>query len=103
MKSAVSRHMTAIGLFAVVLLTVGCGGTSTSTASTDKGPIQIWTMEDSASFTSLMQGFTQQTGIPVEVEAVPWGNVNDKLTTAVASGNGPDLMQVGLSLLPSFD
>jgi multiple sugar transport system substrate-binding protein len=50
-----------------------------------------------------MQDFTKQTGIPVQVEAVPWGNVNDKLTTAVASGNGPDLMQVGLSLLPSFE
>jgi multiple sugar transport system substrate-binding protein len=50
-----------------------------------------------------MRDFTRQTGIAVQVEAVPWGNVNDKLTTAVASGNGPDLMQVGLSLLPSFE
>jgi multiple sugar transport system substrate-binding protein len=104
MKSAVPRHMTAIGLFAVVLWTAGCGGsTNTSSNSADKGPIQIWTMEDSASFTALMQDFTQQTGIQVQVEAVPWANVNDKLTTAVASGNGPDLMQVGLSLLPSFE
>jgi multiple sugar transport system substrate-binding protein len=59
-------------------------------------------MEDSKSFTSLMQDFTKQTGIQVQVEAVPWGNVNDKLTTAVASGNGPDVMQIGLSLLPTF-
>jgi multiple sugar transport system substrate-binding protein len=104
MKSAVPRHITAIGLFAVVLWTAGCGGsTGTSSNSTDKGPIQIWTMEDSASFTALMQDFTKQTGIQVQVEAVPWANVNDKLTTAVASGNGPDLMQVGLSLLPSFE
>ena len=103
MKSAVTRHVTAVGLFAMVLWTAGCGGTSTAQTSADKGPIQIWTMEDSASFNNLMQGFTQQTGIPVQVEAVPWANVNDKLTTAVASGNGPDLMQVGLSLLPSFE
>jgi len=102
MRSAVPRQLTAIGVFALVLWTTGCGG-STTTASTDKGPIQVWTMEDSASFTALMQDFTKQTGIPVQVEAVPWANVNDKLTTAVASGNGPDVMQIGLSLLPSFE
>src|SRR6266851_391519 len=104
MNGAFRKHITAIGLVAVALWTAGCGGsTNTASTSTDKGPIQVWTMEDSPSFTALMQDFTKQTGIPVEVEAVPWGNVNDKLTTAVASGNGPDLMQVGLSLLPSFE
>ncbi len=104
MNRAFRTQITAIGVFAVVLWTAGCGGsTNTSSTSTDKGPIQVWTMEDSPSFTALVQDFTKQTGIPVEVEAVPWGNVNDKLTTAVASGNGPDLMQVGLSLLPSFE
>src|SRR6266481_1752900 len=40
--------------------------------------------------------------INVDVQGIPWGNVNDKLTTAVASGNGPDVVQVGLSLLPTF-
>jgi multiple sugar transport system substrate-binding protein len=104
MKNRYTKQITAIGLFAVVLWAAGCGGTTnTSSNSTDKGPIQIWTMEDSTSFTALMQDFTRQTGIQVQVEAVPWANVNDKLTTAVASGNGPDLMQVGLSLLPSFE
>jgi len=71
MRSSVPRQLMAIGLFAMVLWTAACGG-STSTASTDKGPIQVWTMEDSASFTALMQDFTKQTGIPVQVEAVPW-------------------------------
>jgi multiple sugar transport system substrate-binding protein len=60
-------------------------------------------MEDNKSFTALMQDFTKQTGIQVQVEAVPWANVNDKLTTAVASGNGPDVMQIGLSMLPTFE
>ena len=103
MKNRYTRQITAIALSAVALWTAACGGpTNTSTTSADKGPIQIWTMEDSTSFTALMQDFTKQTGIQVEVQAVPWSNVNDKLTTAVASGNGPDLMQIGLSLLPSF-
>lgn len=103
MNRLLGKQLTAIGMIAVAMWTAGCGGSTTTATSSDKGPIQVWTMEDSTSFTNLMQDFTKQTGIPVQVEAVPWANVNDKLTTAVASGNGPDLMQVGLSLLPSFE
>src|SRR5260370_25717632 len=103
MKNRYAKQITAMGLLAVALWTAACGGGTNTPTATDKGPIQIWTMEDSTAFTALMQDFTTKTGIPVQVEAVPWGNVNDKLTTAVASGNGPDLMQIGLSLLPSFE
>src|SRR5260370_31771253 len=104
MNRAFGKHITATALIAVAFWTAACGGsTPAPSVSADKGPIQVWTMEDSTSFTALMADFTKQTGIPVQVEAVPWANVNDKLTTAVASGNGPDLMQVGLSLLPSFE
>src|SRR5260370_7331857 len=104
MKNRYTKQITAMGLFAVAVWTGGGGGGSKrASGRTEKGPIQVWTMEDSTAFSGLMQNFTTQTGIPVQVEAVPWGNVNDKLTTAVASGNGPDLMQIGLSLLPSFE
>src|SRR5258708_8320354 len=103
MKHRYAKQITAMGLLAVGLWTAACGGGTNTPTATDKGPIQIWTMEDSTAFTALMQDFTTKTGIPVQVEAVPWSNDNDKLPTAVASGNGPDLMQVGLSLLPSFE
>jgi multiple sugar transport system substrate-binding protein len=104
MRSQQSHARSWLAAASLILLAfAGCGGGGNATStSSDKGPIQIWTMEDSKSFTALMGDFTQQTGIPVQVEAVPWGNVNDKLTTAVASGNGPDIMQIGLSLLPTF-
>ena len=103
MRNTVPRFVATFGLLAMALWTAACTSSpSTPPTSADKGPIQVWTMEDSKSFNSLMQDFTTQTGIQVQVEAVPWGNVNDKLTTAVASGNGPDVMQVGLSLLPTF-
>lgn len=102
MRTAIRKRVIAMGLLAAGVLTAACSGGSNPPAATDNGPIQVWTMEDSKSFTALMQDFTKQTGINVQVEAVPWGNVNDKLTTAVASGNGPDVMQIGLSLLPTF-
>ncbi|WP_405770731.1 extracellular solute-binding protein [Streptomyces sp. NBC_00080] len=59
-------------------------------------------MEDSKALTTLLRGFTKETHVKVKVQAIPWANVNDKLTTAVASGKGPDVVQVGLSQLPSF-
>lgn len=88
---------------ATVAITAGFAAGSTARTSTSSTTsITVWTMEDSKAFTSLVANFTKQTGIKVNVEAIPWGNVNDKLTTAVASGNGPDVVQVGLSLLPTF-
>lgn len=83
----------------------GAASTSPSADATDSlaGTIvTVWTMEDATAFEQLIQPFADDTGVEVQVEAVPWDNVNDKLTTAVASGEGPDLTQIGLSLLPSF-
>lgn len=64
--------------------------------------ITVWTMEDSTKFTQLIQPFTKKTGIKVNVDEIPWANVNDKLTTAVASGHGPDVTEIGLSELSTF-
>ncbi|MBN9611489.1 MAG: extracellular solute-binding protein [Actinobacteria bacterium] len=82
--------------------TQSTAGSSTADKPDDGTTITVWTMEDSKKFTDLMQNFTQRTGITVKVEAIPWANVGAKLTTAVASGNGPDVVQVGLSNLPDF-
>jgi multiple sugar transport system substrate-binding protein len=91
---------------ATVAITAGLAAGSTShpsrTSVSSGTTLTVWTMEDSKAFASLVSNFTKQTGVKVNVEAIPWGNVNDKLTTAVASGNGPDVVQVGLSLLPTF-
>jgi len=100
---AVPRVAALVVALAAVAITAGLAAGGTSRASTSKATsITVWTMEDSKAFTSLVANFTKQTGIKVNVEAIPWGNVNDKLTTAIASGNGPDVVQVGLSLLPTF-
>lgn len=89
--------------------TAGSGNEQTSgRPSTPRAPslagttVTVWTMEDAAKFAALVKPFEDETSIVVEVEQVPWDNVNDKLTTAVASAQGPDVTQVGLSLLPTF-
>jgi multiple sugar transport system substrate-binding protein len=65
--------------------------------------LTYWLMGDNTSaFEELVEPFTESTGISVNVEAIPWDSVNDRLTTAVASGDGPDVTQIGLSQLPTF-
>jgi multiple sugar transport system substrate-binding protein len=67
------------------------------------GPLSVWVMGDvGGTFEEVTADFTAETGIEVQVDAIPWENVNDKLTTAIASGEGPDVIQVGLSLLSTF-
>jgi len=87
-----------------VLAASACGSsTSKSSGSDTNVTLKMWVMGDSsANATKLLADFTKSTGIKVTVQAIPWSDVNAKLTTAVASGNGPDVTQIGLSQLPTF-
>ena len=120
------RLQGAAGLAVAVLALAGCAaGTegaadeepaeapaedTTDDAAADDGAsdlagteLSMWLMGDNATaFEELIAPFTEETGITVDVEAIPWENVNDRLTTAVASGEGPDVTQIGLSLLPTY-
>jgi multiple sugar transport system substrate-binding protein len=60
-------------------------------------------MGDSAkNFDELVAPFTKDTGIEVKTVAIPWDSIDQKMTTAVASGDGPDVVQIGLSKLRTF-
>lgn len=85
---------------AAVGLTIGVAGCSSPTDTPDAdGPITVWVMGDSgANFEALVA----DSGIDVEVVAIPWDSIDEKLTTAVASGSGPDVLQIGLSKLATF-
>ena len=122
MKNTLHRTALVLTGLALAIATAGCssaGATGTPVAPAGSAPvaapttaptsapttpptITVWTMEDTKAFTTLADGFTTQTGIKVQVVQIPWANVDDKLTTAVASGNGPDVVQIGLSNLPTF-
>ena len=90
---------------AMIVLAAGVSsGASAATKRPDsKGPLTVWVMGDSGTnFEKLVAPFTKSTGIAVKVVAIPWDSVNQKLTTAVASGSGPDVVQIGLSSLRTF-
>ena len=78
------------------------GGGQGSAAPPD-GPLTVWVMGDATTkFDQLVAPFTQSTGIKVKAVAIPWDSVDQKMTTAVASGDGPDVLQVGLSKLRTY-
>ncbi|MBF4575999.1 sugar ABC transporter substrate-binding protein [Frondihabitans sp. VKM Ac-2883] len=39
--------------------------------------------------------FTEETGIKVNIEVIPWTNLYNKILTAVSSGDGPDVLSIG--------
>lgn len=89
---------TALAIAAVAGLTLGMSACS-APAEEASGPLTVWVMGDSgANFETLVA----DSGIEVDVVAIPWDAIDEKLTTAVASGNGPDILQIGLSKLATF-
>ncbi len=102
MNRVLRTALAAAAAFALSTPLAACG--DNPPAGTTAAPtLKVWIMgDDGKNFTNLVSDFTASTNIKVDVDAIPWDKVNEKLTTAVASGNGPDVMQVGLSLLPSF-
>lgn len=90
-------------LFVLFLLiaTVGfCfaqGGGETS----DEVVLEYWasplsnTEFTTSTWNEIIKGFTEETGIKVNVEVIPWNDMAKKATTAVTSGDGPDLMGCG--------
>jgi len=101
MKRSFTRTLAAV---AAVGLAAGLAACSTGGGDGEAdGPLTVWVMGDSsANFEQLVAPFTEETGQEVEVVAIPWDSIDERLTTAVASGSGPDLMQIGLSKLRTF-
>ncbi len=93
-----------VAVAALVVGLAGCSGSSSTTSKKDaKGPLTVWIMGDAGkNFQTLVAPFEKSTGEKVNVVEIPWDSVSAKLTTAVASGNGPDVTEVGLSSLRSF-
>ena len=84
-------------LFVFIIILAGCGSNGTSDS------ITVWAMGDEGNMLAEFTApFTEETGVKVEVVAIPWDQANEKLTTAIASGTGPDVVQMGNTWIPQF-
>ena len=101
MKRILTRAIVPV---AIVGLAASLAACSSEPAEVDaEGPLTVWVMGDSgANFEKLVAPYTEESGQEVEVVAIPWDSIDEKLTTSVASGSGPDILQIGLSKLRTF-
>lgn len=87
---------------ATAAMTLGlsaCGGSSTATAS---DTITYWAsnqgnnLEDTAAkLKPSLDRFTAKTGVKVKLEVIGWNDLYNRILTAVTSGDGPDVLNIG--------
>src|SRR6202046_1045147 len=77
-------------------------GTSTSTSTAAGSTITYWASDQGSSIaddytvlTPELAKFTKQTGIKVKLEVIGWPDLLNRITAATASGQGPDVVNIG--------
>lgn len=98
------------GAAAIALATAGCAGSGGGTSSEESGggdrTLTVWLMNGSAPETltdALNKEFeAANKGVTVKYEVQEWGGIQDKLTTALASQDPPDVIELGNTQAPSF-
>lgn len=85
--------------------TTGSGAPgSTISEGPATGTVEVWAMgTEGELLPELAKKFeADNPDATVEVTPVPWESAVEKITTAIATGEVPDVLQVGTTLMPSF-
>lgn len=81
----------------------GCAADSKKSGNEKGQVLKIWGMgEEVKQLSKMTDKFTEETGIEVDIQSIPWANAHDKLLTAVASKEGPDVLQMGTTWMAEF-
>jgi multiple sugar transport system substrate-binding protein len=103
-----------LAMVALLVAVVGCtnsssSGTGSSSGSISGQTITYWAsvegtgpQQTTQTLTAQFAKFTKQTGVHVNMQVIPWSDLLQKILTAVTSGNGPDVMEIGNTWSPSF-
>ncbi|WP_150268345.1 sugar ABC transporter substrate-binding protein [Paenibacillus tepidiphilus] len=98
-KTGITVLSTLLG-FSVIM--AGCGN-SNEAADGDSKTLKVWFMGTSDTVDPIAEMYEKENpGIKVDVQAIPWDSAHDKLLTAVASKDGPDVVQMGTTWIPEF-
>jgi N,N'-diacetylchitobiose transport system substrate-binding protein len=90
---------------ALVLAATACGGGGGGASDSDG--LLVWIMQgtnpdETGFFEEANAAFTEETGIEVNVEFVPWQDAQNKISTAIAGGTMPDVAELGNTFTPGF-
>jgi multiple sugar transport system substrate-binding protein len=109
-SSTSSRLLAATALVAALGLTLSaCGGGDDNNGSGGKSSsggggktLTYWASNQGTSLdndkqvlTPELAKFTQQTGIKVKLEVIPWSDLLNRILAAATSGQGPDVLNIG--------
>ena len=105
----------AIGITAALALSAcggsGTGGGSKSTDQTIGTPdgtgktLTVWAMDSDLSpdtLDAINTEFTKQSGAKVKLEVQPWADITTKVTTALATSEPPDVLDLGNTQIPGY-
>ena len=87
------RFITATALIgAASMLMAACsqGGSASSEAGTSL-TLRLWDDQAAQAYEAALPAFTEETGITVNVEVVPWSDYFTGLRSELAAGPGPDV------------
>ncbi|MEU1212148.1 ABC transporter substrate-binding protein [Streptomyces sp. NPDC005791] len=88
----------------LVLTAAACGGGSSGASGSNDQPktLTYWASNQGAGLEvdkkvlqPELDKFEKETGIKVELEVVPWGDLLNRILTATTSGQGPDVLNIG--------
>jgi multiple sugar transport system substrate-binding protein len=90
------------GLLGLMLITAACGGETSPSGTGDgadgggDGALTFWSLEDNQdrieATQAIVDRFTEETGIEVELVAIGEGDFTTQVTSAVAGGSMPDVL-----------
>lgn len=97
------RHLAAASV-PVLLLAACTGGGDGGDSASSGGDVTLtyWASnqgtsldDDKAVLTPVLEDFTEQTGIDVDLEVISWSDLQTRIQTAVTSGQAPDVVNIG--------
>ncbi len=92
-------------IIALTLLAVGaagCSGTTSGGSASDGSTLTYWASNQGTSVDNdkevlgpQLAKFTEQTGVKVNLEVIGWNDLQTRIQTAITSGSGPDVLNIG--------
>src|SRR5699024_2901020 len=99
------KWFTVTSLLIVMLILAACSSNvASSEADGDDATIKVWALgEEGENLQSCAEEFEEEhSNITADVRALPWDEAYKKFLTAVASGDGPDLLQLDTAWVDHF-
>ncbi|MFY1691050.1 extracellular solute-binding protein [Plantactinospora sp. WMMB782] len=98
----IERSSTVVAAALAVSLTLaGCS----SPAGSDDRSITVWSMNgdlSKATLDAINERFTARTGVTVDLQIQQWDNIITKITTALATADAPDVLDLGNTQVPIY-